>query len=34
MAASDEIKVLGTEEEGCDASAAVITGSIFKSGTL
>jgi hypothetical protein len=34
MAASDEIKVLGTEDEGCDASAAVITGGIFKRGTL
>lgn len=34
MAASDEIKVLGTEDEGCDASAAVITGGILKRSTL
>lgn len=34
MAASDEIKVLGTEDEGCDASAVVITGGILKRGML
>lgn len=34
MAASDEVRVLGTEDEGRDASAAVTTGGILKRGTL
>lgn len=34
MAARDEVRVLGTEDEGCDASDAVITGGILKRGTL